>query len=57
MPIVSVNNVDIDFPKVPYTCQVDYMTKVITALDSGSNALLESPTGTGKYAYFIIKSL
>ena len=32
----------------PYQCQVDYVTKVIEALTTSSNALLESPTGTGK---------
>ena len=40
--------VTIDFPHKAYDCQVDYMRKVVEALESGSNALLESPTGTGK---------
>ncbi|KIY99069.1 regulator of telomere elongation helicase 1, partial [Monoraphidium neglectum] len=32
----------------PDTPQIDYMRKVILALDQEENALLESPTGTGK---------
>jgi len=45
---IMIDGVSIDFPKEPYPCQVDYMKGVIRALNSGSNALLESPTGTGK---------
>lgn len=37
-----------DFPFEAYPCQLDYMAKVIHALQESSNALLESPTGTGK---------
>lgn len=37
------------FPyKESYHCQRDYITKVIEAVKGGDNALLESPTGTGK---------
>lgn len=48
MPQVTVNNVDVDFPFSPYKCQEDYMGHVIRALQSKQNAILESPTGTGK---------
>ena len=49
MPQIRVGGVDVDFPKdPPYPCQVEYMEKCITALNVGANALLESPTGTGK---------
>lgn len=37
-----------EFPFDAYPCQLEYMTKVIVALQNGENALLESPTGTGK---------
>ena len=37
----------------PYHCQKDYITKVIEALKTKSNALLESPTGTGKTISFL----
>lgn len=36
------------FPFKPYDIQVDYMRAVITSLQKKENALLESPTGTGK---------
>jgi regulator of telomere elongation helicase 1 len=36
------------FPFQPYDCQTSYMEKVINALNNKQNALLESPTGTGK---------
>jgi len=36
------------FPFKPYECQSQYMDKVISALNQSQNALLESPTGTGK---------
>lgn len=35
-------------PLQAYDCQLEYMRAVVKALDGGSNALLESPTGTGK---------
>eukprot|EP00939_MAST-03C_sp_MAST-3C-sp1_P002617 g2617.t1 len=46
--ILDIRGVHVNFPFVPYDCQVKYMTKVIEALQSGEHALLESPTGTGK---------
>lgn len=45
------------FPFKPYQCQVDYMTRVINALNKGENALLESPTGTGKTLSLLCSSL
>eukprot|EP00771_Trimastix_marina_P000080 gnl/Trimastix_PCT/1083.p1 GENE.gnl/Trimastix_PCT/1083~~gnl/Trimastix_PCT/1083.p1 ORF type:complete len:1148 (-),score=270.65 gnl/Trimastix_PCT/1083:33-3476(-) len=43
-----IRNVHVEFPFVPYDCQLLYMERVIEALDTSANALLESPTGTGK---------
>ena len=48
MPLVTLSNVDVDFPFSPYKCQEDYMGHVIEALQLKQNAILESPTGTGK---------
>ena len=45
---IEISAVKVHFPFKPYTCQIDYMTKVMQALKEGKNALLESPTGTGK---------
>jgi Rad3-related DNA helicase len=43
-----IRQVPVEFPFEPYPCQVRYMEHVIEALQTGQNALLESPTGTGK---------
>ncbi|PAA58021.1 hypothetical protein BOX15_Mlig027287g1 [Macrostomum lignano] len=45
---LRINGIDVSFPFEPYPCQVEYMRKVLQALQTGQNALLESPTGTGK---------
>lgn len=57
MPTLSLHNVSVEFPFEPYPCQIDYMAKVIEALSTGSNALLESPTGTGKTLCLLCASL
>eukprot|EP01135_Chromosphaera_perkinsii_P003452 Nk52_evm21s243 gene=Nk52_evmTU21s243 len=48
MVLLTIQDIEIDFPFEPYECQKSYMSKVITALNNKENALLESPTGTGK---------
>ncbi|EIE26626.1 DNA repair helicase [Coccomyxa subellipsoidea C-169] len=48
MPTYSIRGIEVQFPHEAYECQVTYMERVITALQEGKNALLESPTGTGK---------
>ena len=45
---LELRGVPIHFPFRPYKCQLSYMTKVLDALILSENALLESPTGTGK---------
>lgn len=45
---LEINSVNVDFPYEPYPAQIQYMSHVIEALRTGNNALLESPTGTGK---------
>ena len=45
---VVLNGCDVYFPFKPYGCQQQFMAKVIEALQNDQNALLESPTGTGK---------
>ena len=39
---------DVEFPHKAYGVQLGFMDKVLKALDSKSNALLEAPTGSGK---------
>eukprot|EP00727_Mastigamoeba_balamuthi_P005711 m51a1_g176 putative regulator of telomere elongation helicase 1-like (853) ;mRNA; r:584092-587690 len=49
MAQLSIRGVDVQFPYAsPYPCQLVYMERLIQALQEGKNALLESPTGTGK---------
>eukprot|EP00873_Tetraselmis_striata_P036147 jgi/Tetstr1/456411/TSEL_043145.t1 len=48
MPSYALEGVAVEFPFEAYPCQLDYMSGVIRALKQGTNALLESPTGTGK---------
>ena len=57
MPIFSINGIDVDFPKDAYQCQLDYMRSTIQALNSSTNALLESPTGTGKTLSLLCSTL
>lgn len=49
---VEIRGVQVHFPFKPYACQEDYMEKVFDALHRSENALLESPTGTGKSKFF-----
>ncbi|RNF22456.1 putative helicase [Trypanosoma conorhini] len=48
MCTIPVGDVEVPFPFNPYPAQVEYMRAVIDALNGRANALLESPTGTGK---------
>ncbi|PON35161.1 DNA helicase (DNA repair), Rad3 type [Trema orientale] len=48
MPTYKIRGIDVDFPFEAYDCQLVYMEKVIQSLQDRCNALLESPTGTGK---------
>ena len=47
----------VHFPFKPYKPQLDYMQKVIESCQSKDNALLESPTGTGKTLSLLCASL
>ena len=57
MPLIQLRNVEVDFPFEPYSVQLDYMTKVIEALQTNKNAILESPTGTGKTLCLLCSTL
>ncbi|XP_057860129.2 regulator of telomere elongation helicase 1 homolog isoform X2 [Cryptomeria japonica] len=48
MPTYKLSGIDVHFPYNAYDCQLVYMERVIQSLQKGCNALLESPTGTGK---------
>jgi regulator of telomere elongation helicase 1 len=47
---IDIAGVPVTFPCRPYQQQVVFMEKLMTALQNSHNALLESPTGTGKTA-------
>ncbi|KAF9953954.1 Fanconi anemia group J protein [Mortierella alpina] len=46
--VFATRGVSIKFPFVPYQSQQDMMSKIVEALQKKENALLESPTGSGK---------
>ncbi|DAZ96223.1 TPA: hypothetical protein N0F65_012585 [Lagenidium giganteum] len=48
MVLLDICGVEVDFPFQPYDSQLIYMEKVVTSLLEKQNAILESPTGTGK---------
>lgn len=51
------NDIPVYFPYDPYPLQIAYMEKVIEALETKQNALLQSPTGTGKTLCLLCASL
>ena len=51
MSTFTYNGVKVKFPFPPYEIQKDYMRKVIDAIKNHENAMLESPTGTGKVCW------
>jgi len=46
--VYTINGVSVSFPHKAYPSQVAMMSHIIKALQRGQNALLESPTGSGK---------
>lgn len=48
MPNYDILGITVRFPYNAYECQIKLMESVIASLKSGTNALVESPTGTGK---------
>ena len=54
---VKLFNFEVKFPFEPYELQKDYMACVLRACHKQENALLESPTGTGKTLSLLCASL
>ncbi|TPX69324.1 hypothetical protein SpCBS45565_g02527 [Spizellomyces sp. 'palustris'] len=48
MPSYNINGITVQFPFPAYECQLSLMTTLVSALQGQTNALIESPTGTGK---------
>lgn len=57
MPYTIAGGLKVFFPFEPYETQKQYMTKVIESIKGKHNALLESPTGTGKTLSLLCASL
>lgn len=57
MATIDIRGVPVSFPFEPYELQKNYMEKVIEALQNQSNAVLESPTGTGKTLSLLCSTL
>lgn len=54
---LNIRGVNVVFPMRPYQPQMVFMERLIQSLQEGSNALLESPTGTGKTLALLCASL
>jgi regulator of telomere elongation helicase 1 len=48
MKKLRFHGIEVNFPYEPYECQNAYISKCLEAMISGTHAVLESPTGTGK---------
>ncbi|CAM9495738.1 unnamed protein product, partial [Ectocarpus fasciculatus] len=57
MPTLDIGGTSVAFPFEPYDCQLEYIGGVLEALNGSKNALLESPTGTGKTLCLLTASL
>lgn len=55
--MLKIKGVHFQFPFEPYPSQIEYMSSLITALNKKENALLESPTGTGKTLSLLIPAI
>lgn len=53
----SINGIEVYFPYELYDCQYNYILNVLNALKKKENALLESPTGTGKTLCLLCASI
>eukprot|EP00968_Pinguiococcus_pyrenoidosus_P007520 scaffold501_cov355-Pinguiococcus_pyrenoidosus.AAC.5 len=56
-PPLTLENIPLAFPFEPYDVQRKFMTAVLRALKGGQNAILESPTGTGKTLCLLVSTL
>jgi hypothetical protein len=54
---VPIRGINVHFPFTPYNNQKAYMATVMDALHNSENALLESPTGTGKTLCLLCSTL
>lgn len=55
--VMKIKGLCFQFPFTPYPSQVEYMNSLVIALNKKENAMLESPTGTGKTLSLLIPAL
>ena len=53
----EIDGVEVEFPFEAYPCQIKFMEANIKALSGSTNAILESPTGTGKTLCLLCSSI
>jgi regulator of telomere elongation helicase 1 len=54
---LTVHDFLVEFPREPYPLQMDVMAKVLTAVKKRRDAVIESPTGTGKSLALLCSTL
>ncbi|KAI9270400.1 hypothetical protein BDA99DRAFT_501656 [Phascolomyces articulosus] len=57
MKTYPMSGIPVEFPFQPYPAQIQMMSKIVKALKEKKNALLESPTGSGKSLAILCASL
>ncbi|KAI8817649.1 helicase C-terminal domain-containing protein [Fimicolochytrium jonesii] len=57
MPEYNLKGVTVRFPYAAYDCQLTLMAKIIESLQTSGNALIQSPTGTGKTMCLLASTL
>lgn len=50
----NINGIEVEFPHNPYKVQLEFMNKMITAIQNSQNSVLESPTGRFSINYCAI---
>ncbi|KAH8556143.1 helicase C-terminal domain-containing protein [Umbelopsis sp. PMI_123] len=55
--VLPIGGIEVQFPFKPYPAQIQMMSKAIEALTKSQDALIESPTGSGKSLALLCASL
>ncbi|GAB5591446.1 hypothetical protein Unana1_06346 [Umbelopsis nana] len=55
--VLPIGGIEVQFPFKPYPAQIQMMSKVIEAVSRSQDALIESPTGSGKSLALLCASL
>jgi len=55
--VLNINGYSVEFPFKPYGSQLGFMSQLLRAIKKEENALLESPTGSGKSLALLCSAL